>query len=61
MSTALRTILLTTDGSTDAAVASRIAAGISEKTDTALHVVHVCTDLAPVVYPPWYPPWVFDD
>ena len=61
MSTALRTLLLTTDGSADAAVASRIAAGISEKTGAALHVVHVCTDLAPVVYPPWYPPWVFDD
>ena len=61
MSTALRTILLTTDGSADAAVASRIAAGISEKTHAVLHVVHVCTDLAPVVYPPWYPPWVFDD
>ena len=61
MSTALRTILLTTDGSADAAVASRIASGISEKTDAALHVAHVCTDLAPVVYPPWYPPWVFDD
>ena len=56
MSTELRTILLTTDGSADAAVASRIAAGISEKTHAALHVVHVCTDLAPESILPGIPP-----
>jgi nucleotide-binding universal stress UspA family protein len=57
MNASLTTILLATDGSSDAALAGRAAADISRKTGAQLHVVHVWTD----VPPPAYPALVFDD
>ena len=47
------TILLATDGSPEAELASRTAADVAEKTGSDLHVVHVF-DIAPVG-PPLYP------
>ena len=41
MNASLTTILLATDGSSDAALAGRAAADISRKTGAQLHVVHV--------------------
>ena len=57
MNALLKTILLATDGSGDAALAGRAAVDISRKTGAQLHVVHVWTD----VPPPAYPSLVFDD
>lgn len=57
MNASLKTILLATDGSSDATLAGRAAADISSKTGAQLHVVHVWTD----VPPPAYPSLVFDD
>ena len=57
MNASLTTILLATDGSSDAALAGQAAADISRKTGAQLHVVHVWTD----VPPPAYPALVFDD
>jgi nucleotide-binding universal stress UspA family protein len=57
MNASLKTILLATDGSHDAALAGQAAADISRKTGAQLHVVHVWTD----VPPPAYPALVFDD
>ena len=57
MNASLTTILLATDGSSDAALAGQVAADISRKTGAQLHVVHVWTD----VPPPAYPALVFDD
>ena len=57
MNASLTTILLATDGSSDAAVAGQAAADISRKTGAQLHAVHVWTD----VPPPAYPALVFDD
>ena len=41
MNASLTTILLATDGSSDAALAGQVAADISRKTGAPLHVVHV--------------------
>ena len=51
MNASLTTILLATDGSSDAALAGRAAADISRKTGSQLHVVHVWTDVPPPAYP----------
>ena len=51
MSASLRSIVLATDGSPDAAVALRAAAEVSEKAGAYLHLVHVWTAAMPVAYP----------
>lgn len=50
MSASLRSIVLATDGSPDAAVALRAAADVSEKAGAYLHLVHVWTAAMPVAY-----------
>ncbi len=53
MNASLTTILLATDGSSDAALAGQAAADISRKTGAQLHVVHVWTDVPPRRTRPW--------
>jgi nucleotide-binding universal stress UspA family protein len=51
VSASLRSIVLATDGSPDAAVALRAAADVSEKAGAYLHLVHVWTAAIPVAHP----------
>jgi nucleotide-binding universal stress UspA family protein len=57
MDASLRTILLATDDSREAAVAARAAGEISNKSGAQMHVVHVWEN---VPFPP-YPGLLFDD
>lgn len=54
---ALRTILLATDGSDDAALAGRVAADLASRTGAALHLVHAWMSVPAASYPyPAMPP-----